>query len=158
MGIGPDEYKEALARFTSGVTVVTVGSEAGVHGMTASSFASVSLHPPLVLVSLEKLSRTHDLVLERGAFAVNILESSQRDIARAFSKRGVKPFDRLPYRLGSAGAPLLDGALAHLECRTVDVVDGGDHDLFIAEVIATEVHEGSPLVYYRREYRALDGL
>lgn len=156
MGVGPQEYKEALSRFTSGVTVVTVGAGGRVHGMTASSFASVSLEPPLVLVSLEKTSRTHDLVLEAGTFAVNILGSTQRDIARAFARRGDKPFDSLPYRLGANGAPLIDGSLAHLECRTVDVVEGGDHDLFIAEVTATQVHEGTPLVYYRRDYRALD--
>lgn len=158
MGVSPQEYKEALSRFTSGVTVVTVGMGDQVHGMTASSFASVSLDPPLVLVSLEKQSRTRDLVIEAGAFAVNILESSQREVARAFARRGVKPFDRLSYRLGVTGAPLIEGSLAHLECRTVNVVGGGDHDLFIAEVTATEVHEGAPLVYYRRDYRALDGL
>lgn len=125
--------------------------------MTASSFASVSLDPPLVLISLDKSSRTRGIVLEVGTFAINVLRADQEDVARSFAMQGIKTFESIPHHLDSSGAPFLDEALASLSCRTVEVVAGGDHEVFIAEVIAVEVRSGEPLLYFDRSYRRLSG-
>ena len=156
MAVQPQEYRDAVRHFASGVTIITVGSDQELHGMTASSFASVSLDPPLILVSLDKGSRTNEMIQAGGSFAVNILARHQEDVARAFARSGDKTFDELPHTLGPLGAPLLEGALAWLECRTTQVADGGDHDILVAEVLATGGTEGLPLVYYDRSYRGLE--
>jgi flavin reductase (DIM6/NTAB) family NADH-FMN oxidoreductase RutF len=156
VGVGPSEYKDALRKFASGVTLVTVAADGDVHGMTASSFASVSLDPPLIVVSLEKGSRTREMVLASRRFIVNILSNDQEDIAHAFATVGHKSFESLPHRLGQDGAPLIDGAIAWIECDVRDIVDGGDHDVVIAEVVACSTAEGSPLLYYNRDYRSLN--
>jgi flavin reductase (DIM6/NTAB) family NADH-FMN oxidoreductase RutF len=154
--VSAEDFKQALRQFASGVTIVTVSSNGKLHGATASSFASVSLEPPLILVCLDKTSQTRALLLEEGAFAANVLGSEQEEVARAFSVRGVKPFDRLPHRLGVDGAPLLEGAIAWIECRVHQVVDAGDHDIIIGEVIACSTGSGAPLVYYDAAYRLLN--
>jgi len=135
--------------------VVTTARGGELHGMTASSFASVSLDPPLVLISLDKSSRTRGIVLEVGTFAINILSDKQEQVARSFAVQGVKTFDTVPHHLDTSGAPFLDEALASLSCRTVEVVAGGDHEVFIAEVIAVETRPGEPLLYFDRGYRRL---
>jgi flavin reductase (DIM6/NTAB) family NADH-FMN oxidoreductase RutF len=155
MPVSEDEFKRALRKFASGVTVVTVAADGRLHGMTASSFASVSVNPPLILVCLDKASHTRSLMTEGGSFAVNVLGAGQEEVSRAFAERGVKPFDALGHREGRLGAPLLDGAIAWLECRTTQVVDGGDHDVIIGEVLASELTDGAPLVYYDQGYRSL---
>lgn len=153
-----DTYKDALRRFASGVTIVTVAHEGTMHGMTASSFASVSLRPPLVLVSLEKDSRTHRLVLETGRFGVNVLAIEQEGVARRFSQHGDKSFEEIPHRIDGDGVPLLDDAIAVMTCLTTTVVDGGDHNVFLAEVLSATTRAGSPLLYYDRNYRSIEGV
>ena len=155
MPVGPEEYRQALRRFASGLTVVTVANGAELHGMTASSFAAVSLQPPLVLVSLEKGSRTRELVLEVGSFGVNVLAEGQEAVARGFSRSGHKPFEETEHHFGRTGVPLLGGALAWLECHVDRTIDAGDHDVVIADVLATEAHNGRPLLYFNRGYRSL---
>ena len=155
MAIDPKSFRSALRRFASGVTVVTVEHDGELHGMTASSFASVSLEPPLILVCLDRASRTRGLILEKGSFAVNILAGDQEEVSRSFSKPGIKPFDRLPHRRGSGGDPVLDGSIASIECRLDQMVAAGDHDIFVGEVLACEARPGDPLLYYDQGYRAL---
>jgi flavin reductase (DIM6/NTAB) family NADH-FMN oxidoreductase RutF len=155
MRVSPDDYKAAGRRFASGVTIITVAHDGEVHGMTASSFTTVSLDPPLVLASLERDSKTRKMIIGAEAFAVNILSREQEDIARSFSKAGVKSFEGIPHHMGPSGAPFLEGALASLACCTKEVVEAGDHDLFIAEVACVEVHDGEPLLYYDRDYRSI---
>jgi 3-hydroxy-9,10-secoandrosta-1,3,5(10)-triene-9,17-dione monooxygenase reductase component len=155
MAVTSQEYRDALSKFASGVTIVTVTAGGRPHGMTASAFAAVSLEPPLVLVCLEKTSRTRALVLETGIFAVSILVEDQQEIAKAFSRPGKKPFDELSHRAGKNGSPLLDGAIACVECTVESVVGGGDHDVVIGEVTACEPRGGQPLVYFNRGYRSL---
>ena len=152
MGVSQVEYKDALRRFASGITIVTAATEGRAHGMTATSFASVSLIPPLVLVCLEKNSRTHDLVLESRSFAVSVLADDQEELARDFALRGDKSFESRVERLGTNGAPLMAGAIAWIECTVAEVVEGGDHHVVIGEVIASESREGRPLLYYDRAY------
>ncbi len=148
-------FRDALSRFASGVTVVTVGTEEVLHGMTASAFASVSLEPPRVLVCLDKASTTNAMLKTIGSFAVNVLSSGQEETARAFAASGRKPFDRLPHRRGATGAPLLDDAIATIECRVVDRIEGGDHDIILGEVVDCEARAGQPLLYFDRGYRSL---
>ncbi|MBW3594995.1 MAG: flavin reductase family protein [Actinobacteria bacterium] len=155
MAVDADSFRRALRRFASGVTVVTVGLDGELHGMTASSFASVSLEPPLILVCLDKASRTRALILEKGSFAVNILADDQEDVSRSFSRRGVKPFDQLSHRPGTGGDPLLAGAIAWIECRLDQMVEAGDHDIFVGEVLSCNDHAGTPLLYYDQSYRSL---
>lgn len=155
MAVAPDELRATLRKFPSGITVVTVSHDGHVHGMTASSFSSVSLEPPLVLVCLAQESRTRELVAQAGHFAVNILSAGQEEIARSFARQGIKPFDTVPHAAGAHGAPLLTGSLAWLECRTVQTHQAGDHDVVVAAVEACGTEDGLPLVYYDGAYRAL---
>jgi flavin reductase (DIM6/NTAB) family NADH-FMN oxidoreductase RutF len=155
MAVGPEDYRQALRRFASGITVVTVTNGSELHGMTASSFAAVSLTPPMVLVSLEKGSHTRSLVMSSRKFAVNVLADNQEEVARAFSLAGHKPFEDLKFKPGQNGAPLLEGALAWIECDIHTTVDAGDHDVVIANVDHCEARDGSPLVYFNRNYRSL---
>lgn len=154
MTVERDEFRRALQRFASGVTVVTVGGDEP-HGMTASSFASVSLDPPLVLVCLDKSSKTRGLILERGSFAVNVLSGEQEEVSRSFSRRGTKPFADLPHHYGVAEHPLLDDAIAWIECNVHNVIKSGDHDIVIGEVVACDAQEGDPLLYVDQGYRGL---
>lgn len=153
MTVSGEEFRTALSRFASGVTVVTVGSDGRLHGMTASSFASVSLEPPRILVCLDKSSRTRSLLSD--SFAVNILSDKQEEISRSFAHAGDKPFGSLSHELGAIGAPLIHGALAWIECTTSSIVDGGDHDIVIGDVVGCSSIDGPPLVYFEREYRGL---
>ncbi|MFD7458985.1 flavin reductase family protein [Streptomyces sp. NPDC059868] len=131
-------------------------------GMTATAFMSVSLDPPLVLVSLREGSRMDDLLAEQPLWAVSVLAESQRQIAGRFAMKG-RVSDRLlfadlPHRRGEAsGAPLVGGALATLECRTEQRVAAGDHTLVIGRVLTADVPgvDGGPLAYFRGRYRQL---
>lgn len=158
MAVGPEVYKEALRKFATGVTVVTVSAEGEMHGMTASSFASASLSPPLILVCLGTTSRTHSLLLDTGLFGVSILSDGDEEAARAFANKGAKPFERFPYRIGDSGVPLLEGAIAWLECTVTGSFPGGDHDVVLGEVQACGSSGADPLLYYDRTYRSLRGL
>ena len=155
MAVSPDAFRAALRKFATGVTVVTVASGEELHGMTASAFASVSLSPPLVLVCLDKSSRTLSLVEEAGSFAINVLRSDQQETSQAFSRPGLKPFASTSHRRGDNGAPVLDDAIAVLECSTYSVFEAGDHEVVLGEVTATAVPGGDPLVYFDGAYRSL---
>lgn len=155
MSVSPDEYREGLSYFTSGITVIAVASEREKHGMTATSFASVSLVPPLISVALEKDSRTLEILRETEAFAVNLLARDQEDVARTFAIKGPKPFERIPHSIGMNGAPLLEGCLAWFECTVESIAEGGDHEIVVAETTRIDLGAGEPLLYYRRDYRSL---
>jgi flavin reductase (DIM6/NTAB) family NADH-FMN oxidoreductase RutF len=138
-------FRRAAGQFPGGIVVVT--TSAG-HAMTVSAFASVSLEPPLVLFCAEKIARFHDAVLAAGAWAVSILAEDGEKIANWLATRG-RPLegqlDEVPHRPGPVtGAPLLDGALATLECRTFAVYDGGDHSIIVGRVAAVDSPDDSP--------------
>jgi flavin reductase (DIM6/NTAB) family NADH-FMN oxidoreductase RutF len=138
-------FRRATGQFPGGIVVVT--TSAG-HAMTVSAFASVSLEPPLVLFCAEKIARFHDAVLAAGAWAVSILAEDGEKTARWLATRG-RPLDgqldELPHHPGPVtGAPLLDGALATLECRTFAVYDGGDHSIIVGQVAAADSPAGPP--------------
>ena len=156
MSIDSATFRSVLGRFVSGVTIVTARDAGGVdHGMTASAFCSVSLDPPLVLVSIAHDATLHPVLLEQDDLAVSILTASQEPIARRFAEKLDNRFEGVGFTRGVTGAPLIDGALATLEGRVVHRYSGGDHTIFVAEVLAASATMDEPLVYYRGGYAAL---
>jgi flavin reductase (DIM6/NTAB) family NADH-FMN oxidoreductase RutF len=148
--------------WATGVTIVTAKHRGLAHGMTVSSFTSVSLDPPQVLVSLAQETRTHDLIIHSHHFGVTLLAASQQEICDRFAGRVPDNLDRLAgletLTLVS-GTPLLKQGLAHLDCRVVTTVGSGTHTIFIAEVLAVHAEEsGDPLLYFNRDYRKLQDL
>jgi len=153
-------FRQATDQLAGGIVVVT--TNAG-HAMTVSAFMSVSLEPPLVLFCAEKIARFHDAVLAAGSWAVSILAEDAEKTARWLATRG-RPLDGqldgVAHHPGPVtGAPLLDGALATLECRTAAVHDGGDHSIIVGRVVAVTSAEGlpsrGPLMHYAGSYRRL---
>jgi flavin reductase (DIM6/NTAB) family NADH-FMN oxidoreductase RutF len=156
MPVNKDEFRAALSRFISGVTVVTaIGKNNQPVGITVSAFSSLSLEPPLVLACIDKRASLHDHLTEGIYFAVNILAEDQQAISRLFASKDEDRFDGARYRWGVSGAPLLDGALASLECRVVHAYPGGDHTIIVGEVESTCIAERKPLAYYRGGYAHL---
>ncbi|MFE2170675.1 flavin reductase family protein [Streptomyces sp. NPDC059447] len=169
-GVSNDEFRAAMSRLAAGVCLITAhetpltadGPRGEDVGMTATAFMSVSLDPPLVLVSLREGSRMDDLLAEQPLWAVSVLADDQLQVAGRFAMKG-RISDRLlfadvPYVRGEAsGAPLLTGALATLECRTENRVEAGDHTLVIGRVLTAALPkpESSPLTYFRGRYRHL---
>ncbi len=156
--VTPEEFRAALGRFATGVTVITVETAAGeVHGMTASAFCSVSLRPPLVLVCIDHLAETYLHVRERGQFGVSILKEEQEALSEFFAdpERNPDAGHRLgiQYRQMQSGTPVLQNALANLDCSVVDAYSAGDHSIFVGEVKEVLVGEGAPLLYFRGRYR-----
>lgn len=157
MTLDPEQLRRSMRAWSSGVTIVTAAHEADRHGMTVSSFTSVSLKPPLIIISLQTDSRTHRLVSASGAFAVNILSSVQRDLSERFAGHGAPEEDRFAdVESGTllTGSPILPGALASLDCRVTQEIPVGMNTLFLAEVVSARGDgEGQPLVYHNRQYR-----
>ncbi|MEU8526256.1 MULTISPECIES: flavin reductase family protein [Streptomyces] len=166
-GVSNDEFRAAMSRLAAGVVLVTAhdpddGPRGEDVGMTATAFMSVSLDPPLVLVSLRNGSRMDDLLAEVPVWAVSLLSESQRHVAGRFAMKG-RISDRLlfadvPWTRGEeSGAPLMGGALATLECRTENRVVAGDHTLVVGRVLtaALPTTDGGPLTYFRGKYRHL---
>ncbi len=162
MTVDPFDFRKVVGHFATGVTVVTAAVDGGHHGMTASSFTSVSLDPVLVLVSIERVSRFHDFVLAAGGYAVNVLAADQEYVSRWFAARGadhdpLKAPD-LPCRVSPlTGAAVLEASIATIDCRTWAVYDGGDHSLFVGEVVGLDLHRpgAAPLLYFEGRYHTL---
>lgn len=156
MPVTPDEFRAALSRFPSGITVVTSLDRDGIyHGITVSAFCSVSLEPPLILVCIEKTTGSHRAINESGIFVVNILGAGQDDLSEKFSIPFVEKFNGVDFVLGIGGVPMLTGALVNLECRLRNAFDGGDHSIFVGEVEGVSIRDGEPLVYFHGNYRDL---
>jgi flavin reductase (DIM6/NTAB) family NADH-FMN oxidoreductase RutF len=148
-------FKLAMSHFASGVTIVTTEHEGRRFGMTVASFASLSLHPPLVLVCIEKSVKTHDAIIAAQKFGVSILASDQATISNRFASRSDDKFADTDITEGTLGVPLITGALTTLECRLREQLPGGDHTIFVGEVADFETREGLPLLYFRSGYRDL---
>jgi len=145
-----------MSQFVSGVTVVTTELDGARYGMTVASFASLSLHPPLVLVCIEKNVKSHDAIRSAGKFGVSILGREQADVSGRFASKVDNKFEGVAVREGALGVPLIDGAICTLECRVHEELPGGDHTIFVGEVVEAQSHDGAPLVYFRSGYRAIE--
>lgn len=158
----PNALRDALRFWTTGVTIVAAKHEDVLHGMTVNSFTSISLEPPLVMVSLEKVTRTHGFVQASGAFAVTILAADQRTLSDRFAGRETENEDRFKGVESFAletGSPILAAGLAFFDCRIRSAHSAGTHTLFVGEVLASGFPSGderpAPLVYFNRNYRGL---
>jgi len=148
-----------MANFASGVTIMTTTAAGRMHGMTVSAFASQSLDPLLILVSVERSTEMHKLVMASRAFAINILGEHAEGTARFFTDnarlQGAE-FVEGAYHLGVSGAPLLDEAVAYLEATVDSTLEAGDHSIIVGRVTALEVRsDDEPLIYFRSGYRQL---
>jgi len=154
--IDPAEFRQVLGHFATGLTVVTAMEEGSPVGFTCQSFFSLSLDPPLVALAPGKSSTSWPRIAQAGAFAVNVLSTAQADLCQAFAVSGGDKFATVAWRKGPvAGTPLLDGALAWVECALESIHDAGDHELVTGRVLALELGEGEPLVFYRSVFRTL---
>jgi flavin reductase (DIM6/NTAB) family NADH-FMN oxidoreductase RutF len=160
MTLSPDEFRNALGCFATGVTVITMEQAGNVHGMTANAFCSVSLDPLLVLVCVDQRTLTHELMRDKQRFGINVLAADQQRISLYYAdpdrlhhdaeeKAGAR-FDRTRH-----GTPVLHGGLAYLECRVHSAERAGDHTIFVAAVEDAVVREGSPLLFFRGNYHEL---
>ncbi len=162
-GVDADAFREVAGKFAAGIVVVSTSLDGVDHAMTVNAFTSVSLDPLLVLFCAEKIARFHDAVVAAGSWAVSVLGDDAEEASRWLATRGRPLKDQLadyPHHPGPrTGAPVLDDAIASLECRTRDVYDGGDHSIVVGEVIGVDSQrpDVGPLIYYKRKYRRLDG-
>ena len=159
MPIDPNAFREILRGWASGVTVVTSRSGNRMHGMTVSAFSSVSADPPLVLVCANRSSITHGIIEEGGVFAVNILASHQQDVSNLFASSELEDsrLERVSWTPGTTGAPLIDEALASLECRVASAHREGSHTIYVGQVEEIHGTDAEPLPYYQGRYRSLHG-
>src|SRR6478752_10264312 len=156
--VDPGTFRDVMAQWPSGVTVVTRLADGAWHGMTASSFSSVSLDPPLVSVCLDRRLYSHGLISAGGVFGVNVLAKDQAEVARRFA--GMVPglavadrFDGENWTTADTGVPLLDSALGWLDCKVVHEYPGGDHTIFVGEVVAGHAaSRTAPLLFHSRSW------
>jgi 3-hydroxy-9,10-secoandrosta-1,3,5(10)-triene-9,17-dione monooxygenase reductase component len=149
----PHRYRQALGSFTTGVTIITALDAQGADvGMTANSFNSVSMTPPMVLWSLGRSSTNFAAFLQAQHFAVHILAHDQDLLATRFAQKGINRFEGLTLGRGPGGIPVIEGAAARFDCRTAHRYEGGDHIIFVGEVLAFEHWEREPLVFKRGRF------
>jgi flavin reductase (DIM6/NTAB) family NADH-FMN oxidoreductase RutF len=156
MAIEKNELRRVMGHFATGVTVITTLRSSGeLHGLTANAFTSVSLIPPLLLICVDKKAESYPCFDESGVFTVNVLAADQEALSRRFAVSGGEKFAGISYKIGANGAPILDGALAYLECKVTHKIDGGDHTIYIGEIEQAETKEGKPLLFFRGGYREI---
>ncbi|HKS76805.1 MAG TPA: flavin reductase family protein [Terriglobales bacterium] len=153
MSFDPVQFRSALARFASGVTVVTTQYENRTHGMTANAFVSVSLSPPLVLVSLDNRSFMHRIMPAVRCYGVSVLAENQERISNHFAGRTVEGL-HVPFTSRN-GMPLLEGAVAYFVVRVVEIHTAGDHTLYVGEVEQFEARDERPLLFFGGRYQSL---
>jgi 3-hydroxy-9,10-secoandrosta-1,3,5(10)-triene-9,17-dione monooxygenase reductase component len=157
MPIDERDFRRALGQFATGITVVTTrDAEGRPMGLTVNSFASVSLEPPLVIVSIDNRSETHEGFEASGVFGVSVLGEDQEPYSRRFATPGREKFGTADLLTGETGVALVPGALAHIECRVSARLPGGDHTIYLGEVLRLRVEPGRPLLYHGGGYRRLD--
>src|SRR6478672_10462888 len=151
-----DEFRAVIGHFASGVTIITTIDAGARHGTTASAVSSLSLEPPMLLICMNTSSSTGRAIASSGRFAVNVLSEHQAALARRFATKGADKFADVSVLSGGYGQPLLEEALAHLECRVTETVTAGTHVVFLAEVETATARGGTPLTYYRGQFGRLD--
>jgi flavin reductase (DIM6/NTAB) family NADH-FMN oxidoreductase RutF len=157
-GVEPPLFRQLLGRFATGVTVLTTRTPAGDPiGMTASSIASVSLDPPLLLVSVDHRHDMHAALDAASYFVLNILAADQEALSRRFAADEPDRFGGVGYQPNKQGIAVLDGVLAHIECEKRTAMPAGDHTVYLGLVIGGAVTERRPLLYYRGGYASLHG-
>ncbi len=152
--IDPREFRNTLGRFATGITVATTVHEGEIHGMTANSFCSVSMDPPLVAIAADHGTVWHEKVSQSRRYGISVLSAEQGDLSNHFAGKPQEDLE-VPFVWQSEVA-LLDGAIAHLVCRVVDPHPAGDHTLHIGQVEYTDYRDGNPLLFYTGSYEKLE--
>jgi flavin reductase (DIM6/NTAB) family NADH-FMN oxidoreductase RutF len=152
-----DDFRRVMGHFVTGVTVVTTAHGDEVRGMTANSVTSVSLDPLSVLVCVNREAITHRILTGGGVFCVNVLSDQQEGLSRACARPDTPEAELkgVSFQRGATGAPVLDGALAYLDCRVAGSMEFGTHTIYVGEVVDLGAADGKPLVFYRGQYTAL---
>jgi flavin reductase (DIM6/NTAB) family NADH-FMN oxidoreductase RutF len=155
-GLDRESFRRACAQFATGITVVTsMGIDGQPHGLTANSFTSVSLEPPMCLFCIDRRASVHEHFDASAAIAIHVLAEDQVELCVAFSQRPTNRFEGLKWQPGENGAPVLEGALAVFLGEVRQKVDAGTHTIFIAEVKRAACRSGAPLLYFNSAYRKL---
>jgi len=156
MAIDLQEIRRIMGHFATGVTVITTTDKAGApYGLTANAFTSLSLTPPLVLICIDKNVQCYPHFNESKLFAVNVLGEEQEEISRRFATKGIEKFNGIAWRKGESGLALLDGAIGHIECRVVQAYDGGDHTIYVGEILSASASGDRPLMFFQGKYHRL---
>ena len=154
--LDPKELRRAMGHFATGVTIITTrGADHTPYGLTANAFTSLSLDPPLCLVCVDRKAESFAHFYDSKCFTVNVLTHEQEALSTRFAKSGGDKFTGVKTIPGHHGAPLIDGALAHIECRITDTLEGGDHVIHVGAIECFAVHTGDPLLFYQGRYRRL---
>lgn len=157
MSLSPERFRATMAQLVAGVTVVALKDEAGRSvGMTASAVTALSLEPPLLLVCIDRSAAIHDLIVRARAFSVSILADDQEKVARRFADPERHEFAAEGVAAGPSGLPLVEGALAHVECTRGAVYEGGDHSIVTGALDWSRTREGAPLCHFRSDYSRLE--
>ena len=147
------DFRQAVGSFTTGVTVVTTCGPTGkLEGVTANSFSTVSLDPPLVLWSLGRRSASFESFHYAKHFVVNVLSVGQMGVSRHFATPRLDKLEGIAHSRGVGGCPILDDTIAHFECETDQVMEGGDHAIFLGRVLHASFRDGEPLVFAKGAY------
>ena len=156
MAIDGRELRNAMGLFATGVSIITTRDASGKpFGLTANAFSSLSLDPPMLLICVDKGVDCYACFDESRVFGVNFLSLAQEELSTRFATKGIEKFEGLSYSVGELGVALLDGALAHFECRVAHAHEGGDHTIYVGEVQRLVTMEGDPLLFYQGKYRSL---
>jgi flavin reductase (DIM6/NTAB) family NADH-FMN oxidoreductase RutF len=155
MAFDPMEQRRIMGCFATGVTVLTTVAGGESRGMTANAVTSLSLDPPLVMVAVDKDAQMHGYLSGSRYFALNILSEDQEALSTQFARPGPKDFSNVPTTTVRTGMPVFVEALGYVECRLVEVLRAGDHDIFVGEIVAGDAVDGRPLLFYRGKYRRM---
>jgi flavin reductase (DIM6/NTAB) family NADH-FMN oxidoreductase RutF len=153
MAIDGRELRNVMGNFATGVTIITTKDPTGKpFGLTANAFSSLSLDPPLLLICVDRKVDCYACFEDSKVFAVNFLSEGQDQLSTRFATKGIEKFEGVPYKLGELGVALLDGAMAHIECKLVSAYEGGDHTIYIGEIQNVAVLSDRPLLFFRGKY------
>lgn len=153
MAIDPRELRNVMGHFATGVTVITTTDKEGKpFGLTANAFTSLSLNPPLVLVCVDKTVDCYPCFEQSKVFVVNILTEAQEHLSRRFATKGIDKFAEVAYHTGECGAPVLEDTMGYIECRIVNAYEGGDHTIYIGEILKATASGDRPLLFFKGKY------
>ena len=156
MALEARDIRNVLGHFATGVTVITTKSKTGIpFGLTVNSFTSLSLNPPLVIVCVDKTVDCYSCFEDSKVFAVNVLGEDQEELSQRFATKGIEKFEGIKWSMGEKGSPLLDGVIGAIECNVVQNYDGGDHTIFLGEIVKATAKGDRPLLFCKGKYQRL---
>ena len=156
MALDLREIRDIMGHFATGVTVVTTRDGAGSpFGLTVNAFTSLSLNPPLVVVCIDKAAQCYSCFEESKVFAVNVLSEDQEELSSRFATKGIEKFGEIKWHRGENNVPLLDGSIGTIECKIINSYEGGDHTIYLGEIVSANASEDRPLLFFKGKYHRL---